>query len=116
MVVSDHRVRYSEGRLLKSPSDTSWDRLSIFNSLRLHGDASFHRTHLPLEESTESRVVSSVHEVKLVGFCFVHPAASVQAMISLCSVELKGLIFNVTSCGFIIDGVVLITDVIKWLP
>ena len=91
MVVCDHSVRYSESWPFKSPADTSWDCLPLFNTLRLHGDASFHRAHLLLEESTESWVVPSILEVKLVCFRLVYSGTSIQAVIGLCSVELKGL-------------------------
>lgn len=48
VVVCDHGVRYSECWPFKSPTDTTWDCLPLVNSLRLHGDATFHRAHLLL--------------------------------------------------------------------
>ena len=114
VVVGDHGVRYSELWPLESPADAARDGLPLVNSLRLHGDAAFHGAHLLLEEATESRVVPSIREVKLVSFRLVYSAvpAPIQAVISLCSVELEGLHSYVCS----ICGVVLVGDFMEWLP
>ena len=89
MVISYHLVCNPELRLFDAPANASWHCLSLVDSLRLHGNASLHRAHLLLEESAECRVVSSVHEVKVICLCLINLLTPHHTAILLCPAELK---------------------------